>query len=56
MARLTNAFSKKMEDHAHAMALHFMYYNFRPDSSNAQDDARNGRWSEQAALGDGRYC
>lgn len=26
--RLTNAFSKKLENHAHAMALHFMYYNF----------------------------
>jgi IS1 family transposase len=28
MTRLTNAFSKKIENHAHAMALHFMYYNF----------------------------
>jgi hypothetical protein len=28
MTRLTNAFSKEMENHAHAMALHFMYYNF----------------------------
>jgi IS1 family transposase len=28
MTRLTNAFSKKMENHAHAMALYFMYYNF----------------------------
>jgi hypothetical protein len=28
MTRLTNTFSKKMENHAHAMALHFMYYNF----------------------------
>jgi IS1 family transposase len=27
-ARLTNAFSKKVENHAHAVALHFMYYNF----------------------------
>jgi IS1 family transposase len=26
--RLTNAFSKKVENHAHALALHFMYYNF----------------------------
>jgi IS1 family transposase len=26
--RLTNGFSKKMENHAHAIALHFMYYNF----------------------------
>jgi len=26
--RLTNAFSKKAENLAHAVALHFMYYNF----------------------------
>jgi hypothetical protein len=26
--RLTNAFSKKVENHAHAVALHIMYYNF----------------------------
>ncbi len=26
--RLTNAFSKKVENHAHAVALHFMVYNF----------------------------
>ena len=28
LTRLTNAFSKKIENHGHAMALHFMYYNF----------------------------
>jgi hypothetical protein len=28
MTRLTNAFSKKMQNHVHAMALHFLYYNF----------------------------
>jgi IS1 family transposase len=27
-ARLTNGFSKKIEMHAHNVALHFMYYNF----------------------------
>lgn len=26
--RLTNAFSKKVENHEHAVALHFMHYNF----------------------------
>jgi IS1 family transposase len=26
--RLTNGFSKKVENHAHALALYFMYYNF----------------------------
>jgi IS1 family transposase len=28
LTRLTNAFSKKVENHTHAMALHFMNYNF----------------------------
>ncbi len=28
MTRLTNASSKKMENHEYAMSLHFMYYNF----------------------------
>ncbi len=26
--RLTNTFSKKMENHVHAVSMHFMYYNF----------------------------
>ena len=26
--RLTNAFSKKLENHAAAVSLHFMHYNF----------------------------
>ena len=26
--RLTNAFSKKIDNHRHSVALHFMYYNF----------------------------
>lgn len=26
--RLTNAFSKKFENHCHSVALHFVYYNW----------------------------
>jgi hypothetical protein len=28
LTRLTNAFSKKIENHCYAIALHFVYYNF----------------------------
>ena len=28
ITRLTNAFSKKVENHAHTVSLHFMYYKF----------------------------
>lgn len=28
MTRLTNVFSKKVENQAHAVALHFMHYSF----------------------------
>lgn len=39
--RLTNAFSKKAENHAHAVSLHFMFYNFcRPHT--ALTKARRG--------------
>ena len=34
--RLTNAFSKKLENHMHAISLHFMHYNFaRPHKTLA---------------------
>ena len=28
LTRLTNGFSKKIENHRHGLALHYMYYNF----------------------------
>jgi hypothetical protein len=28
MTRVTNAFSKKAENHTHMMAIYFMHYNF----------------------------
>lgn len=28
LTRLTNGFSKKIENHVHAIALYFMHYNF----------------------------
>jgi hypothetical protein len=39
--RLTNAFSKKVENHAAAVALHFMYTNFaRPHKTLANPYSR----------------
>ena len=39
--RLTNAFSKKLENHMHALALYFMHYNYcRPHKSLANPYAR----------------
>ena len=37
--RLTNAFSKKAENHAHAVAIHFMWYNFDAFSKKAENHA-----------------
>jgi IS1 family transposase len=37
--RLTNAFSKKVENLAHAVSLHYMYYNFaRPHQTLTKDN------------------
>jgi transposase-like protein/IS1 family transposase len=39
MTRLTNAFSKKWDNHAYSLALHFCYYNFcRPHQTLTQDN------------------
>jgi len=35
--RLTNGFSKKIENHAHGVAHHMMYYNFCPYSQDLAD-------------------
>jgi hypothetical protein len=55
--RLTNAFSKKVENLAAAVSLHYMYYNFaRPHQTphqtgqRLQDDARNGGGHRTAYL------
>ena len=40
---LTNAFSKKLENHAAAISLHFMYYNLRENSSNVARHASDGK-------------
>lgn len=48
--RLTNAFSKKLEQHTAAIALHFMHYNFcRPHLSLRTE--RNNRITPAMASG-----
>jgi hypothetical protein len=47
--RLTNGFSTKIENHAAMVAIHAVYYNFG-DSQNAEDQARDGRWSVRPRL------
>lgn len=53
LTRLTNAFSKKMENFKCAVALHFAYYNFRSYAQITSDDASDGRWRDGYNL-DGR--
>jgi hypothetical protein len=40
--RLTNAFFKKVENHAHAVALHMMYYNFVRIHKMTESHSRDG--------------
>ena len=40
--RLTNAFSKKWENHAAMVTLYFMYYNFARIHQNASRNASDG--------------
>ncbi len=50
--RLTNAHSKKAENHAHAVSLYFMYYNFcRPHSTLTKDHPRHYPTTPAIAAG-----
>ena len=55
--RLTNAFSKKVENHAHAIAVHFMYGNFArihqsPRVTPAMEAKVSGHvWSLEEMIG-----
>jgi hypothetical protein len=51
--RLTNGFSEKVENLAHAVSLHYMHYNFAR-SPVAHDHAR-GRYVDEADPGDGGW-
>ena len=60
LTRLTNGFSKKIENHGHAMSLHYMYYNFVREASDVDpasrrhpQDACDGGWRRGPCLDDG---
>lgn len=55
MTRLTNAFSKKAENHAYMMAIYFMHYNFvRIHQTLKVTPAMGGRRFKRA-LGNDQY-
>ncbi len=45
--RLTNAFSKKVENHAHTVSLHFMYYNFGRNHQSLRVRRENGSYVQR---------
>lgn len=49
--RLTNAFSKKVENHAHAVALQFMHYNFARPHTTLTKAARGIHTTPAMAAG-----
>lgn len=42
--RLTNAFSKRAENHMHAVALHLHALQLRSDSQVTKNESRDGCW------------
>ncbi len=49
--RLTNAFSKKVEKHAHSVSIHFMHYNFcRPHQTLTKEAGKRTTPAMAAAI------
>lgn len=54
--RLTNGFSRKVENLAHAVPLHFMHYNFaRPHGTLKEKYRRPRRWLLTSPITSGRW-
>jgi IS1 family transposase len=54
LTRLTNAFSKKLENFKAAVALHYAYYNFREVQHCDSMHACDGRWRHKHVLDSSR--
>ena len=50
--RLTNGFSKKVENLEHSVALHFMFYNFARIHQNLARHSCDGSWRFRSRLVD----
>ena len=48
--RLSNGFSRKLENHAAATALNYFAYNFIQDSSYTARESGNGGWCHGSAV------
>jgi hypothetical protein len=49
--RLTNGFSKKVENHGHMVALHFFYYDFCRIHQTIRVTPGDGSWTRRSRLG-----
>jgi hypothetical protein len=47
---LSNGLSRKLQNHAAAVALNYFAYNFVRDSPDAADDPGDGRWRDRPAA------
>lgn len=54
--RLTNAVSKKIENHAHTVSLHFMYYNFGRFHQSLRIKQANGTYTQRTPAMAGGVC
>jgi hypothetical protein len=52
---LTNAFSKELENHVHALSRYFVHYKLEAHSHDTSGSPRDDRWPHRQAHGLGRY-
>ena len=53
--RLTNSFSKKLENHIHMIALYAVFYNFTKIHKTCTGHPGDGCWPDGSRVGHGRH-